>query len=122
MFTKMFANCLLVTDFQKSLDFYQHKLGLAIKESAPGFTSFKLDNLELAIMDKSSTSELIDSQYLQPGGSIFLCFQVTDLNLAYETLKSKGIKFISPPKTTSWGQTVAYFLDPDNNIWEISRL
>ena len=25
------------------------------------------------------------------------------------------------PKTTEWGQTVAYFKDPDGNIWEVSK-
>ena len=36
-------------------------------------------------------------------------------------LKMKGVEIFEGPKTTPWGQKVAYFKDPDGNIWEISE-
>jgi len=50
-----------------------------------------------------------------------LAFQVPDVGAACEELKSKGVEIFEGPKTTEWGQTVAYFKDPDGNIWEISK-
>ena len=41
--------------------------------------------------------------------------------MEFQKLKSKGVKILEGPKKTAWGQTVAYFNDPDNNIWEISE-
>ena len=121
MFKKMFANCLLVNDFDKSLAFYRDILGLELNTQEGKFANFKVENIELAIMQKENTKELVPAEYLNNGGSVFLCFQVDDVNLAYETLKKKGVSFITSPKVTSWGQVVAYFQDPDNNIWEISK-
>ena len=51
-----------------------------------------------------------------------MCFQVDDVGTTYDELLKRGVNFIAKPQTTSWGQTVAYFLDPDQNIWEISEL
>lgn len=69
MFNKLFAICLLVDDFEKSLSFYKDTLGLEVNSKEGKFADFKLEG----------------------------------------------------PKTTEWGQTVAYFKDPDGNIWEISK-
>lgn len=118
----MFANCLLVSDFEKSLDFYQNILGLELNTRDGDFANFKIDNIELAIMQKDKATELVPNNYLKTGGSVFLCFQVDDVLKYYQKLKVNGVKFIAEPKITSWGQTVAYFLDPDDNIWEMSNL
>ena len=36
-------------------------------------------------------------------------------------LKLKKVEIFEGPKSTPWGQKVAYFRDPDGNIWEISE-
>jgi len=118
----MFANCLLVNDFDKSLTFYRDILGLEINTQEGKFANFKVENIELAIMERSQATEMLPAKYMTDGGSVLLCFQVDDVAKTANDLKSKGVNFISGPKVTSWGQTVAYFKDPDNNIWEISKL
>ncbi|MBP9817165.1 VOC family protein [Candidatus Shapirobacteria bacterium] len=122
MFKKMFANCLLVKDFNKSLAFYRDTLGLEINTTDGKFANFKIDNIELAIMEQSQATEMLPMQYMKDGGSVLLCFQVEDVVKAVKNLKSKGVDFIVDTEKTSWGQTVAYFQDPDNNVWEISKL
>jgi len=121
MFKQMFANCLLVKDFDKSLAFYQNILGLELNTREGNFANFKIDNIELAIMQRDQATEMLPVRYMNSGGCVLLCFQVSDVEKTCSDLQTKGIKFISGPKVTSWGQTVAYFLDPDNNIWEISK-
>lgn len=118
----MFANCLLVNDFDKSLAFYRDVLGLELNTQQGKFANFKVENIELAIMQKDQAVEMLPEKYMAiTGGSVLLCFQVEDVNKTCDELKAKGVIFISGPKVTSWGQTVAYFQDPDNNIWEISK-
>lgn len=118
----MFANCLLVNDFKTSLAFYRDMLGLEINTQEGKFANFKVENIELAIMERSVSSELFPDTYIKGGGSILMCFQVDDVEKVYDELLKRGVNFITKPQTTSWGQTVAYFLDPDQNIWEISKL
>ena len=113
----MFANCLLVNDFDKSFSFYKDTLGLEVNTHEGNFANFKVENIELAIMQKDQAIEMLPKKYMAAtGGSVLLCFQVADVNKNCEELKAKGVAFVSGPKVTSWGQTVAYFQDPDNNI------
>lgn len=107
MFHQLFAIC--------------DKLGLEVKSQEGKFANFKLGKTELAIFEKSGATAMFPAQYMKSGGGALLGFQVEDVTQACEELKSRGIKIFEGPKTTEWGQTVAYFLDPDGNIWEVSN-
>lgn len=117
----MFANCLLVNDFEKSLSFYRDILGLEINVVEDKFANFKIDNMELAIMEKSLATAMFPNKFITGNGGVLLCFQTTDVAKTCRELESKGVIIIEQTKTTEWGQTVAYFLDPDSNVWEISQ-
>lgn len=121
MFDKLFAVALLVDSFNRSLEFYRDKLGLEVKSQDGKFANFKLGETELAIFEKGEAVSMFPAQYMKSGGGAVLGFQVKDVSRACEGLKSKGIEIFEGPKTTEWGQTVAYFLDPDGNIWEVSN-
>lgn len=120
MFNKLFANCLLVDDFDKSLAFYRDTLALELNSQDGKFADFKLDGTALAIFQRSDAEAMFPKEFMKRGGGVVLAFQVDDVVKACSQLESKGVKIIAGPKTTSWGQTVAYFLDPDDNIWELS--
>lgn len=120
IFNKLFANCLLVEDFDKSLSFYHNTLGLEVNSKDGKFADFKLEGTSLAIFQKSDATAMFPKEYMGSGGGIVLGFQVEDVNKTCQELKSKGVEIFEGPKTTTWGQTVAYFKDPDGNIWEIS--
>jgi catechol 2,3-dioxygenase-like lactoylglutathione lyase family enzyme len=121
MFKELFATCLLVDDFDISLDFYQNKLGLELNSTNSKFADFKLNSASLAIFQKNEARTMFPERYMQVGGGIILAFQVDNIEKSCSILASKGIKIFEGPKTTTWGQKVAYFLDPDKNIWEISE-
>ena len=121
MFDKLFANCLLVEDFEKSLKFYRDTLNLEVNSQEGKFADFKIDGTTLAIFQKDEATSMFPSENMNSGGSIVLGFQVSDVEKTCETLKEKGINIFEGPKTTDWGQTVAYFKDPDGNIWEVSN-
>lgn len=121
MFNKLFAVCLLVEDFEKSLSFYRDTLGLTVNSQDGKFADFKLEGTSLAIFEKSEATAMFPKEYMGSAGGAVLAFQVDDVNKACEELKAKGIDVFEGPKTTEWGQTVAYFKDPDGNIWEVSH-
>jgi uncharacterized glyoxalase superfamily protein PhnB len=44
-----------------------------------------------------------------------------DVDKEYNELKAKGVNFVKAPTTFPWGQRIAYFEDPEGNLWEISH-
>lgn len=121
MFSKLFAICLLVDDFDKSLDFYKNLLNLEVNSNEGQFADFKLNGTSLAIFGKESAEAMFNKKYMKSGGGAVIGFQVSDIDLAVIDLEERGVNIFEGPKTTGWGQKVAYFNDPDNNIWEISE-
>ena len=121
MFNKLFAVCLLVSDFEKSLTFYRDVLGLEINSQDGKFANFKLEGTELAIFQRDEATAMVSKDQMGSGGGAVYGFQVDDVNKSCESLKTKGVEIFEGPKKTEWGQTVAYFKDPDDNIWEISE-
>lgn len=120
MFNKLFAACLLVNNFDKSLTFYKDALGLAVNSQEGKFADFKLEGTSLAIFQKSEATAMFPKEHMGNSGGIVLGFQVEDVQKTCNELKTKGVQIFEGPKTTAWGQTVAYFKDPDGNIWEVS--
>ncbi len=121
MFNKLFAVCLLVDNFGKSLDFYKNALDLKVNSKEGEFANFKLGETELAIFGKNEAIAMFPRKYMSKGGGVSVGFQVSSVEKTCEKLKSKGIEIFEGPKKTVWGQTVAYFRDPDNNVWEVSE-
>ncbi len=120
MFHKLFAICLLVEDFDSSVKFYKDTLGLEVNSQNGTFADFKMVGTSLAIFQKSDATAMFASKYMKTGGGCVLAFQVTDVAKACTELERKGVQIFAGPKQTAWGQTVAYFQDPDHHIWEIS--
>lgn len=121
MFNKLFAICLLVNDFDNSVAFYKETLGLKVNYTEGKFANFKLEGTELAVFEKEAAVAMFPRKYMKKSGGFLIGIQVENLSQACKKLKKKGIKFFEGPKETPWGQKVAYFHDPDENIWEVSQ-
>jgi len=120
MINKLYAVCLLVDDFDLSLKFYRDSLELKLNSQDGKYADFKLGNTLLAIFQKDEAVTMFPKNHMNSGGSCVLAYQVMDIQKACVELRQKGIQVFEGPKITSWGQNVAYFKDPDNNIWEIT--
>ncbi len=103
MFNKLFANCLLVNDFEKSLSFYRDVLGLKVNSQDGKFADFKLEGTSLAIFEKDAAVTMFPKKHMGSGGSVVLAFQVDDVNKTCEELKTKSVEIFEGPKTTDWG-------------------
>lgn len=117
---KLYAVCLLVDDLDRSLQFYQDTLNLTVNSQDDGYVDFKLGETLLAIFQKNKAAAMFPQTHMTSGGGAVYAYQVANVAEACATLSAKGVTIFEGPKTTPWGQTVAYFKDPDNNIWEIT--
>jgi len=116
---KFYGNCLLVENLDKSLSFYTKKLGLTVKTNNGGYVDFV--EIPLGIFQKSEAIAMFPKEHMGHGGGVILAYQVKYLKKVCKELISKGVDVFEGPKETDWGQKVAYFKDPDDNIWEISE-
>lgn len=73
-----------------------------------------LQKPEPGLYGEERTRVLMD----QIGKGTTWVFRADDLNATYETLKSKGVKFDSPPTRQAWGNR-AMFEDPYGNRYAL---
>jgi predicted enzyme related to lactoylglutathione lyase len=109
---------LLVSDQDKALDFYTSAIGLEKRGDFPTPNGPRF----LTVGVKGQDLDLV----LWPGtpargdlGSAVYTIEVEDIREAFETLKSRGVKF-DPPEILEfpWG-SVARFQDPDGNLLQV---
>src|SRR3990167_9752227 len=104
MFSQLFAVCLLVNNFNKSLTFYKDILGLEVNNVDRKFADFKLMGTALVIFQKDEAVSMFPRKFMKSVGGSVLSFQVENVQKTCEQLKKKNIKIIEGPKTTPWGQ------------------
>jgi lactoylglutathione lyase len=125
MFKKLIAFGLRVKDFDMALDFYKNTLSLSVKteDHENKFAELTVSGKTIALLSESSLSGMFDKKFLDTSdkSKVVLAVEVDSVEKSYEELISKGVSFIEKPKTTPWGQKVAYFQDSEGYIWELSE-
>lgn len=127
MFKRVTAVVLFVQDFQSSLTFYRDILGLEVAQLEDGFVAFKMQDQDFAINEISKASAMVnvpEADFEPQTGKtdrVLLCTRVENVDVAYDTLKAKGVEFTLPPTDQYWGLRTAFFKDPEGNIWEIAH-
>jgi catechol 2,3-dioxygenase-like lactoylglutathione lyase family enzyme len=115
--------CILVTDLEKSIQFYTEKLGFQLKHRAPGFADFTGAGLTLALWERNHIEYHADVR-VKPGSSTAVLIAVKlespeILDQVYADLKAEGVTFIRPPAGYAWNAYGAYFYGPDGETWEL---
>jgi catechol 2,3-dioxygenase-like lactoylglutathione lyase family enzyme len=127
MFQKVSAVVLFVHDFDKCLTFYRDTLGLQVVQLESNFVAFKMQDQDFALQEISLSAQMVGLEVeafdAQTGGvaRALQCARVDNVDVAYETLTAKGVKFTKSPISQPWGIRAAYFLDPEGNLWEIAH-
>ena len=120
------THILVVSDIERARTFYRDVLGATIFREYGG-TSVVLDflgNWLLLVTGGEPTKDKPDVTFASPATpnhvSHAMTIRVPDCRAAYETLKSRGAVFLTPP--IDWGQEVrCFFRDPDGHLIEISE-
>jgi predicted enzyme related to lactoylglutathione lyase len=108
-----------VHDQDKALEFYTKKLGFTILTDQPMGGGQRW--IELSVPGAKTGLVLFtpDGHEARIGTFSGISFECDDVQQTYEVLKAKGVEFIAPPKTESWG-TSALFKDVDGNQFVMS--
>ena len=125
MFNKLMAIGIKVSDFNKSLTFYKEVLELPIhiEDKDNQFAELVLGNSLIALLTDATLKDMSENlKFVNPSARSFLfAVEVNNLEETYNNLLKKGVDFIQEPKSTPWGQKVAYFKDIEGYVWEISE-
>jgi catechol 2,3-dioxygenase-like lactoylglutathione lyase family enzyme len=124
------AYVLSVRDFDKCIAFYRDKLGFKLKDKTDDFAYlvFGTSGPGVGLIAIESAAKMISPeagvhQKDVAGGKAnwnYFAVFVEDVDKEYADLSAKGVHFLKTPTTHEWGQRIAYFEDPEGNVWEIS--
>ncbi len=127
MFRKLMAVELIVRDLATCTAFYRDTLGLEVRESesTSNSVSFQIDNVYFFLLEAEGAAQMASSEpldlSLEGSPHVLLAAGVEDVDVAYETLSAKGVRFLRPPTNQPWGLRTAYFADPEGNLIEINH-
>ena len=121
------THIMVVEDVNRARDFYRDVLGATISREYGG-TSIVLNfqgTWLLLVTGGEPTKDKPDITFAPPDNmkrvSHTMTIRVPDCQSAYETLKSRGAEFLTPP--VNWGAEIrAFFRDPDGHLFEISQV
>ena len=115
MFKQIDYTMVIVSDMNRSVEFYQDKLGIPLKFQSPDWTEFLTGATTLAlhgggVPQPQSGGDGKD----KAAGTCSIGFNVEDVDKTYEELKAKGIVFVMPPtQQEGEGIKLAVCVDPD---------
>jgi ribosomal protein S18 acetylase RimI-like enzyme/catechol 2,3-dioxygenase-like lactoylglutathione lyase family enzyme len=112
---KLRAVRVFTVDLERSLDFYERRLGLRPEtvSDANGYALFRVGQAVLLI----EAVDLANPESAELAGRfVGASLAVGDIRRAYETLRSNGVQFTSAPQRQVWGGLMTHFYDPDENL------
>ena len=114
MFKQLDYTMIIVSDMQRSVEFYRDKLGIPLKFQSPDWTEFATGTTTLALHGGGVPSTQPPADPSKVAGACSIGFNVDDVDKTYEELKAKGIRFVMPPmQREGEGIKLAVAIDPD---------
>jgi catechol 2,3-dioxygenase-like lactoylglutathione lyase family enzyme len=115
-----------VSDFERSVNFYENGLGWKKSSaSVEGLALFPLGGMVLALHPREALAE---DAMADPKGSGFSGITISynaksedEVNEVLEQVKSAGAKIIKPAQKVYWGGYSGYFADPDGHLIEVAH-
>ena len=114
-----------VYDLKKCVSFYRERIGLKILQDQDDYAYFVFGKTEmgLALISVKTGNRLFPEAKFPPSGQrthqSFLSIEVEDVDKECSDLKARGVPFVIPPTVYPIGQKVAFFEDPEGNLWEV---
>jgi len=109
---------IVVSDMQRSIDFYRDLFGLQVVLDNDGNV---IMTEGLVLQDRRIWEGFIGKDITMPNNSSELYFEDEDVEGFVLRLKEykEPIQFVNELMVHSWGQTVTRFYDPDGNLIEV---
>ena len=115
MFKQLDYTMIVVSDMQRSVEFYRNKLGIPMKFQSPDWTEFATGTTTLALHGGGvASTQPPAGDPSKVAGACSIGFNVDDVDKTYEELKARGITFVMPPmQREGEGIKLAVAIDPD---------
>ena len=117
-----------VRDLARSLEFYEHAFGWSRNERIDYANYVELvspDGGSLGLFEESGFAQIVGAEPVDvPDGRVaraYLYVRVDDVDAAAARLKAAGGSPLSAPAPRSWGETAAWFADPDGNVVAVAE-
>ncbi len=107
---KIYACWVYVSNLEKSMKFYQ-EIGFEIKLIDEEWIEFNLGETSFAILKRPEVKGKVVPEKTR------IMFEVDDISLIYNELKTKSVKFIGSIRNESYGKLLT-FEDPDGHWLE----
>jgi lactoylglutathione lyase len=120
------THILVVADVARSRDWYRDVLGAELYREYGGTSAvFRFQGAWLLLVTGGGpTSDKPNVTFAEPSDpatvSHAMTIRVTDCLRSYDTLKTRGATFLTPPVDHGW-EVRAFFRDPDGHLFEISQ-
>lgn len=116
---KMKNPMLVVTDINKSVEFYEKVLGLHV---VMDFGANKTLTGGLVLQTLETWKDFIGIDKVSFGSNNFeVYFEEDDFDNFTERLEKCNVEYVHPVKEHSWGQRVVRIYDPDKHIIEVGE-
>lgn len=110
---------LIVTDMDRSVEFYKKVLDLHV---ITDFGANKTLTGGLVLQTEETYKDFIGKNEISFGGDNFeIYFEENDFDEFIIKLKNYDIEYVHPLKEHTWGQRVVRFYDPDRHIIEVGE-
>ncbi|MFI2282976.1 VOC family protein [Nocardia beijingensis] len=119
---------IVVAEYDAAIDFFVHALGFELVEDSAARTNdgrpkrwvvVRPPGAETGILlaraDGETQAAVVGHQV---AGRVGFFLQVDDFQSAYDRMVSRGVEFVSTPRSEPYGQ-VAVFLDIAGNRWDL---
>jgi catechol 2,3-dioxygenase-like lactoylglutathione lyase family enzyme len=121
---KLFANTLIISDLEKSKDFYS-----SVFQKSPVFEDensvvYSFGDVVINLLIEREAPELIAPAKVASGESGFriqMTVQVEDVDAEVTRIRALGIDLVNGPLDRSWGIRTALLADPDGHLWEFAQ-
>jgi predicted enzyme related to lactoylglutathione lyase len=112
-----FASVRIITDDLDGLvAFYARVTGREAQRPAPVFAQFDGPGASLAIASTATVAMLGGALAPATNRSVFLEFEVADVDRAFAELQPEAGDVVLEPTTMPWGNRSALVRDPDGNV------
>ncbi len=114
MFKQFDYTMIVVSDMQRSVEFYRDKLGIPLKFQSPEWTEFDTGTTTLALHGGGVAGPPPEGDPSKRAGACSIGFNVADVDETYKELQAKGVRFVMPPtQREGEGIKLAVGIDPD---------
>ena len=117
-----------VDDYDQAIHFYTTALGFDLVEDSPSVTNDRRPKRWVVVRPPGAATGILLAQADggrqahadgdQFAGRVGFFLRVEDFDSSYRRMVDAGVRFVSPPRTESYGQ-VAVFLDVAGNRWDL---